>query len=157
MVTSAGLLLYREHDGGLEVLVAHMGGPLWARKEVGAWTVPKGLLEPGEKPFDAALREFGEELGIEAPPAPEGVPDVDLGAVRQRGGKAVLAWARRADLDLAGFTPGTFAMPWPPRSGRLQEFPEVDRVAWLPLAEARALVVAAQAELLDRLAAALES
>lgn len=148
---SAGLLLYRRTGGGLEVLVAHMGGPLWARRDAGAWTVPKGEPEPGEDLHDAAVREFTEELGLAPPP---GV-DLLLGEVRQKGGKVVHAWAREGDLDVDLVVPGTFEMEWPPRSGRRQTFPEVDRAAWLPLDRARALVVAAQAEILDRLAAAL--
>lgn len=148
--TSAGLLLYRRGDDGLEVLLAHMGGPLWARRDAGAWTVPKGEPEPGEDPHDAALREFAEELGLVPPPG----PDLDLGAVRQKGGKTVRVWVREGDLDVARVRPGTFEMEWPPRSGRREEFPEVDRAQWFPLARAREVVVAAQVELLDRLAAA---
>jgi predicted NUDIX family NTP pyrophosphohydrolase len=147
--TSAALVLWRRADTGVEVLVGHMGGPLWARRDAGAWTVPKGEPEPGEDLHAAALREFAEELGV-PPPAGD---DVGLGTVRQRGGKTVHAWAREGDLDVAAVRPGTFEMEWPPRSGRRREFPELDRVAWLPLAEARGLVVPAQAELLDRLAA----
>lgn len=150
---SAGMLLYRRSDdGAVEVLIGHMGGPLWARRDVGAWTVPKGEYDPAaEDAHAAAVREFTEELGT---PPPDG-PDLPLGAVRQRAGKTVTAWARRADLDPAAVVPGTFEMKWPPRSGRRATFPELDRVAWLPLPEARRLVVAAQAELLDRLAQAL--
>ncbi len=153
---SAGLLLYRHAlDGAVEVLLGHMGGPFWARKEAGAWTLPKGEYEPGaEEPHAAALREFAEELGTPAPDGSAG-PDLELGTVRQRGGKAVTAWARRADLDVSTIVPGTFELEWPPRSGRLATFPELDRVAWLTLADARRLVVPAQAELLDRLADAL--
>jgi len=146
---SAGLLLYRRAgDGGLEVLLGHMGGPFYARKEAGAWTVPKGEYPPGEPAWEAARREFREELGL-APPDGEAVP---LGEVRQAGGKVVTAWAVAADLDPAAVVPGTFTMEWPPRSGRRQEFPELDRVRWFPLAEARAVVVKAQAVFLDRLA-----
>lgn len=147
--TSAALLLFRRAPDGVEVLVGHMGGPFWARREAGAWTIPKGEPEPGEELHAAAVREFAEELGLPPPPG----PDLPLGSVRQRAGKTVHAWAREGDLDVAAVRPGTFETEWPPRSGRRAVFPELDRVAWLPLARARELVVPAQAELLDRLAA----
>ncbi|MBT0994104.1 NUDIX domain-containing protein [Cellulomonas sp. DKR-3] len=159
---SAGLLLHRRPpDGGPQVLLARMGGPFWARRER-AWTVPKGLVEAGEDPHAAALREFAEELGV-APPA-SAAPDVALGHVTQSGGKVVHAWARAADLDVAAlrwrdddgrWLVSTALVEWPPRSGRTLEVPEVDQARWLGLDEARALVVAAQAELLDRLAVLL--
>lgn len=145
---SAGLLLFRHTDEGLQVLLGHMGGPLWAKKDAGAWTVPKGEYDPDEPAWEAARREFQEELGL-APPDGEAVP---LGEVAQKNGKVVTAWAVEADPDLSGFTPGTFTMAWPPRSGRMQEFPELDRVAWLGLDRARGLVIAAQTAFLDRLA-----
>ncbi|MGW4567378.1 NUDIX domain-containing protein [Streptomyces sp. NPDC004561] len=145
---SAGLLLFRHTDEGIEVLLGHMGGPLWAKKDTGAWTVPKGEYEPGEPAWEAARREFREELGL-APPDGEAVP---LGEVAQRNGKIVTAWAVEADPDLTAFVPGTFAMEWPPRSGRVQEFPELDRVEWLRLDRARAVIITAQATFLDRLA-----
>jgi predicted NUDIX family NTP pyrophosphohydrolase len=145
--TSAGLLLYRRRDGAVEVLVGHMGGPFWARKDVGAWTIPKGEHADGEDPHDAAIREFTEEIGV-APPVG---PDLDLGEVRQRAGKVVRAWAREGDLDADAAVSNLVEIEWPPRSGRKQTFPELDRVRWLPLDHARELVVAAQAELLDRL------
>ncbi|OIK25214.1 NUDIX domain-containing protein [Streptomyces malaysiense] len=145
---SAGLLVYRRTDDGIEVLLGHMGGPLWAKKEAGAWTVPKGEYEADEPPWDAARREFREELGI-APPDGEPVP---LGEVVQRNGKVVTAWALAGDPDLTGFSPGTFTMEWPPRSGRQARFPELDRVAWLGLAKAREVLVTAQTAFLDRLA-----
>lgn len=145
---SAGLLLYRRTSRGPEVLLGHMGGPFFARRDAGAWTVPKGEYDPAEAAWDAALREFREELGLDPP---EG-PAVPLGEVRQAGGKVVTAWAMEADLDPAAVVPGTFSMEWPPRSGRVQEFPELDRVAWFPLDQARALIVKAQAAFLDRLA-----
>ncbi|MDF2846022.1 MAG: hypothetical protein K0R97_4 [Oerskovia sp.] len=152
MVTSAGLLLYRVADGGaVEVLLGHMGGPLWARKDERGWTIPKGEHAPDEDPHDAAVREFTEELGS---PPPDG-PEVELGEVRQRAGKTVRAWARRADLDVSTAVSNTFEMEWPPRSGRRATFPELDRVAWVPLARARELVVAGQVGLLDRLEEAL--
>ena len=157
---SAGLLLYRKApDGGdetpgaagIEVLVGHMGGPLWSRRDAGAWTIPKGEYRPDEEPLDAARREFTEELGL---PVPDG-PVLELGSVRQSGGKTVTAFALRADLDAETITPGTFSMVWPPRSGALQEFPELDRVAWMTPQRAAGLLVTAQRAFLDRLAAAL--
>ena len=148
MTTSAGLLLYRVRDGALEVLLGHMGGPLWARRDAGAWSIPKGELADGEEALAGARREFAEELGH---PAPDGEA-VPLGEVRQRGGKRVVAFALEGDFDPAALDPGTFEMEWPPRSGRRQRFPEIDRVAWLGLDDARRLVVPAQAELIDRLA-----
>lgn len=151
--SSGGLLLHRRGTDGVEVLLGHMGGPFWARKEAGAWTIPKGEPLPGESLHDAALREFAEELGV---PAPEG-PETELGEVRQKAGKVVAAWAREADLDVTrlGDDRSTVEIEWPPRSGRRVTFPELDRVRWWPLDEARGVVVAAQAELLDRLAGAL--
>jgi predicted NUDIX family NTP pyrophosphohydrolase len=148
---SAGLLLYRLHDGATEVLLGHMGGPFWAGREAGAWSIPKGELADGEEALAAALREFAEELG-QPPPAGEPLP---LGEVRQRGGKRVVAFALEGDFDPAALDPGTFEMEWPPRSGRRRRFPEVDRVAWLGLDDARRLVVRAQAELIERLAGAV--
>lgn len=145
---SAGLLLFRHTGQGLEVLLGHMGGPFFARRESGAWTVPKGEYDPGEPAWEAARREFREELGL-PPPDGEALP---LGEVRQSGGKTVTAWAVEADLDPAAVVPGTFAMEWPPKSGRVQEFPELDRVAWFPLERAREVIVGAQAAFLDRLA-----
>jgi predicted NUDIX family NTP pyrophosphohydrolase len=145
---SAGLLLFHTTDNGLEVLLGHMGGPFFARRDAGAWTVPKGEYEPDEPAWEAARREFREELGL---PPPDGEA-IDLGEVRQTGGKIVTAWAVRADLDPAAIVPGTFPMEWPPRSGRLQEFPELDRVAWFGIDRARAVIVKAQAAFLDRLA-----
>jgi predicted NUDIX family NTP pyrophosphohydrolase len=150
MRTSAGLLVHRQRDGALQVLLAHMGGPYWARKDGGAWTIPKGELEPGEDPAAGAWREFTEELGHAPPPGPL----LELGEIRQRGGKRVVAFAVAGDFDPATLQPGTFELEWPPRSGRLQAFPEVDRVAWFDLATAARKIVKAQAELLDRLAAA---
>ncbi|WP_369387773.1 NUDIX domain-containing protein [Streptomyces sp. CG1] len=145
---SAGLLVFRHTDDGLEVLLGHMGGPLWAKKDAGAWTVPKGEYEPDEPAWEAARREFREELGL-APPDGTAVP---LGEVVQKNGKIVTAWAIEADPDLSAFSPGTFTMEWPPRSGREQEFPELDRVEWLGLDRARALIITAQSAFLDRLA-----
>ncbi len=145
---SAGLLLFRHTDRGLEVLLGHMGGPFFARRDAGAWSVPKGEYEPDEPAWDAARREFQEELGI-APPEGEAI---ELGEVRQANGKVVTAWAIEADLDPAAMVPGTFRMEWPPKSGQVQEFPELDRVEWLSVERAREVVVTAQATFLDRLA-----
>lgn len=146
--TSAGLLLYRRASTGIEVLLGHMGGPFWTRRDAGAWSIPKGEYEPGEEPAAAARREFTEELGV---PVPDG-EWLPLGTVRQSGGKVVTAWAVAADLDPATIVPGTFTMQWPPGSGRLREFPEIDRVAWFGLTQARAKIVTAQRAFLDRLA-----
>ncbi|MER6266998.1 NUDIX domain-containing protein [Streptomyces sp900105755] len=145
---SAGLLLFRHTGEGVEVLLGHMGGPFFAKKDAGAWTVPKGEYEPDEPAWEAARREFQEELGL-APPDGEAI---ELGEVRQTNGKIVTAWAIEADLDPDTIAPGTFVMEWPPRSGRIQEFPEVDRVAWLSPDRAREVIVKAQAAFLDRLA-----
>ncbi|OQD54026.1 DNA mismatch repair protein MutT [Streptomyces phaeoluteigriseus] len=145
---SAGLLLFRHTADGTEVLLGHMGGPYFAKKDAGAWTVPKGEYEPDEPAWEAARREFREELGV-APPDGEAFW---LGEVRQTNGKTVTAWAIEADLDPAVIDPGTFVMEWPPRSGRTREFPELDRVAWYGLDRARELIVTAQAAFLDRLA-----
>ncbi|HZY76536.1 MAG TPA: NUDIX domain-containing protein [Jatrophihabitantaceae bacterium] len=145
---SAGLLLFRVRDGELEVLLAHMGGPFWARKDEHAWSIPKGEYPPDEDPLTAARREFTEELG--APP-PDG-PVLELGEVRQSGGKSVTVWAVEGEFDPAAAVSNTFELEWPPHSGRMQTFPEVDRVAWFDLETARVKVVAAQAAFLDRLA-----
>jgi predicted NUDIX family NTP pyrophosphohydrolase len=150
MTVSAGLLVHRTRDGALEVLLAHMGGPFWARRDEGAWTIPKGELDPGEEPAAGARREFAEELGHAPPPGSL----TELGEIRQRAGKRVIAFAVEGDFDPATLEPGTFDLQWPPRSGRTQAFPEVDRVAWFDLATAKAKIVKGQAELLDRLAAA---
>ncbi|MEW2264683.1 NUDIX domain-containing protein [Streptomyces sp. NPDC047853] len=148
MRRSAGLLLHRPAAEGREVLLGHMGGPFYARRDAGAWTVPKGEYEPVEEAWDAARREFEEELGL-PPPEGEALP---LGEVRQAGGKVVTVWAVEADLDPATVVPGTFRMEWPPRSGRIERFPELDRVAWFPVDRAREVIVKAQAAFLDRLA-----
>ncbi|MFC0496021.1 NUDIX domain-containing protein [Streptomyces mutabilis] len=148
MRRSAGLLLHRPGAAGTEVLLGHMGGPFHARGDAGAWTIPKGEYDPAEPAWEAARREFEEELGL---PPPEG-DAVPLGEVRQAGGKVVTAWAVEADLDPAKVVPGTFRMEWPPRSGRIEEFPELDRVAWFAVDRAREVIVKAQAAFLDRLA-----
>jgi predicted NUDIX family NTP pyrophosphohydrolase len=146
---SAGLLVHRDGPTGVELLLAHMGGPLWARKDERAWTIPKGEFVDPEEPLAAARREFAEELGM---PAPDG-PVCELGDVRQAGGKVVTVFAIGGQPDLGAFAPGTFTMSWPPRSGVLQEFPEVDRIAWVGPDDARRLLVTAQAVFVDRLLA----
>lgn len=148
MTTSAGLIVFRERDGELEVLLGHMGGPFWARKDDGAWSIPKGELDEGEAPADAARREFHEELGH---PPPEGEL-LQLGEIRQQAGKVVIAFAVEGDFDPEQIRPGTFEMQWPPRSGRLRSFAEIDRVAWFDVESARRKVVQGQVALLDRLA-----
>lgn len=144
---SAGILLYRHGEPGLEVLLVHPGGPFWARRDLGVWSIPKGEYEPGEDALDAARREFEEELGS---PPPAGEPH-DLGEVRQKSRKLVRAWALAGDLDASAIQSNTFIMQWPPKSGRMQEFPEVDRAAWFGPDEARSRIIEAQAPLLDRL------
>ena len=145
---SAGILLYRRRDGAVEVLLVHPGGPLWARRDAGAWSIPKGEYEDGDDPIAAALREFEEELGTALP---AGTELVELGTVRQSAGKVITAFAAEGDLDADAITSNTFTVEWPPRSGRMQEFPEVDRAAWFSIAEAREKLNPAQAELLVRL------
>jgi predicted NUDIX family NTP pyrophosphohydrolase len=145
---SAGILLFRRTDGGqVEVFLGHMGGPFWARRDTAAWSVVKGEYEGDEEPQAAARREFEEELGL---PLPDGEL-IALGEARQAGGKVVTVWALEADLDPARVVPGTFTMEWPRGSGRRQEFPEIDRAAWLGLPEAREKLVTGQRVFLDRL------
>jgi predicted NUDIX family NTP pyrophosphohydrolase len=144
---SAGILLHRRGAAGLEVLLVHPGGPLWAKKDAGAWSIPKGEHDDGEDAQACALREFAEETG--SAPAPGELSD--LGTVRQKSGKVVRAWALQGDLDPETVHSNTFTMEWPPRSGRRQDFPEVDRAAWFSLAEARERINPAQAAFLDRL------
>jgi predicted NUDIX family NTP pyrophosphohydrolase len=141
-------VLYRRCAGRLEVLLVHPGGPLWVRRDGGAWSIPKGEYEPGEDPLPAARREFAEELGV---PAPDG-PAEDLGEVRQKSGKLVHAWGLEGDLDAGAVSSNTFELEWPPGSGRRIEVPEVDRAEWFSLEQAREKINPAQAELLDRLA-----
>jgi predicted NUDIX family NTP pyrophosphohydrolase len=150
--TSAGVLLFRHAGEDLQVLLVHPGGPFWTKRDLGAWSIPKGECDAGEDPRAAAWREFGEELGT---PVPDGEA-LELGEIRQKAGKIVLAWAVAADLDPDQIASNTFEMEWPPRSGRTQSFPEVDRAGWFGLAEARERINPAQAALLDRLRAALE-
>jgi predicted NUDIX family NTP pyrophosphohydrolase len=143
---SAGLLLFRQRAGELDVLLVHPGGPFWAKKDEGAWSIPKGEIQEGEDPLAAAKREVAEELGVAA--------DGDfmpLAPVRQPGGKIVQAWALEADLDPSDITSNTFQMEWPPRSGRQQTFPEVDRAAWFTISEARSKISRGQLPLLDAL------
>jgi predicted NUDIX family NTP pyrophosphohydrolase len=150
--TSAGILLYRRRPGTLEVFLVHPGGPYFARKDAGAWSIPKGEVEPGEEPLDVALREFAEETGQSAETCAPGASPTPLGSVRQRGGKVVCAWALEGDWpDGAALRSNTFEIEWPPRSRRLQSFPEADRGAFFPLEEARRKLNPAQVELLDRL------
>jgi predicted NUDIX family NTP pyrophosphohydrolase len=153
VAVSAGILLYRRRPAGLEVLIAHPGGPLWAGRQDGAWSIPKGIVESGETSFEVARREFREETGHE-PPADPGAY-LPLGEVRTPTGKRIVAWAAEGDLDPATATSNTFEMPWPPGSGRRQAFPEIDRVAWVSPTEARRLLHAAQAAFVDRLEALL--
>jgi predicted NUDIX family NTP pyrophosphohydrolase len=145
---SAGLLLYRRAgDAGLEVMLVHMGGPFWARKDEAAWSIPKGEHGDDEEPLAAARREFAEELGL---PVPGGEPS-DLGEIRQSGRKRVRAFALEADLDVSAIESSTFEMEWPPRSGRTQAFPEVDRAGWFDVEAARTKLVRGQVALLDLL------
>ena len=152
---SAGIVLHRGRGDGLQVLLVHPGGPLWARRDAGVWSIPKGEFTDDEDPLAAARREFAEELG--SPPAlvvPDAEP-LDLGEIRQKSGKWVRAWALEGDLDAEQARSNTFSMQWPPRSGRTQEFPEVDRAQWFGLDEAREKLNPAQVPLLDRLTEAL--
>ncbi len=150
--TSAGVLLYRDGLAGEpEVLLVHPGGPFWAKKDEGAWSIPKGEHGPDEDPRACAVRELEEETGLEVDPG--GL--VDLGSVKQAGNKTVRAFACFGDLDPTALTSNTFELEWPPRSGRIQAFPEVDRAAWFGPAEARRKLVPAQAALVDRLVATL--
>jgi predicted NUDIX family NTP pyrophosphohydrolase len=144
---SAGILLHRRVNGELEVLLVHPGGPIWARRDLGVWSIPKGEYGEDEDPLAAARREFEEELGS---PAPAGEA-LDLGEIRQKSGKLVRAWAIDGDLDAEQIHSNNFAIQWPPRSGRMREFPEVDRAQWFGLGEAREKINAAQAALLERL------
>ena len=148
---SAGILLWRRSPGPLEVLLGHPGGPFFAGKDDGHWTVLKGEIEPGEEPFAVARREFAEETAH----SPPETPAIELGEIRQKGGKVVLAWALEGDLDPADTVSNTFEMVWPPKSGRLQTFPEIDRVEWFDMATGREKLNAAQTPFLDRLESAL--
>jgi predicted NUDIX family NTP pyrophosphohydrolase len=151
---SAGLLPYRfTYEGIIEVLIVHPGGPLWAARDDGAWSVAKGEYAPGEEPESAAEREFAEELGQVAPPGPR----LDLGELRQASGKLVRVWAFEGDLDTASVVSNEFEMEWPPRSGKRARWPEVDRAAWMPVEQARRKLVKAQVGFVDRLVELLAS
>jgi predicted NUDIX family NTP pyrophosphohydrolase len=148
---SAGILLFRRRPDGPEFLLVHPGGPFFRNRDLGVWTIPKGEIDPGEDPLTAAVREFREETGVE----PAG-PFVPLTPIRQKGGKQVLAWAAEGDLDPTAVRSNTFQLEWPPHSGRMQEFPEIDRAAFFPIDEARRRINPAQAALLDELLARSE-
>jgi len=151
MKKSAGLLMHRHSgDGSLQVLLAHPGGPFWRGKDEGAWTIPKGEYAPPEEALDAAQREFTEETGFAVTP-----PLLPLGEITQKSGKRITAWAFAGDCDPAQLSCNTFEMEWPPRSGRKQDFPEIDRIEWFTLDEARRKIIPAQRPLLDRLEQAL--
>jgi len=143
---SAGLLLFRRRGSDLEIFLVHPGGPLWAKKDAGAWSLPKGEIAEGEEPLEAAKREFTEETGLKV--SGEFLP---LGAVEQAGGKIVQAWAIEADCDPAQIKSNLFALEWPPKSGRKQQFPEIDRAQWFTPAEARQRIIPAQAGFIDQL------
>lgn len=143
---SAGILLYRRRDSTLEVFLVHPGGPFWRKKDAGAWSIPKGELDGQEDPLNAANREFKEETGV----ALEG-DFVELTPVKQPGGKVVHAWAIEGDCDAASIRSNTFSLEWPPRSGKRQEFPEVDRAQWFPLAQAKEKILKGQLALLNEL------
>jgi predicted NUDIX family NTP pyrophosphohydrolase len=149
-VRSAGILLWRRSaPAGLEILIGHMGGPFWSRKDAGAWSLPKGEYDETEPPLQAALREFTEELGVALPLDPAEL--VELGEVRQPSGKRLTVWAGRGELDPGTVVPGTFRIEWPPRSGQQSEFPELDRVEWSTVDAARDRLVVGQRVFLDRL------
>ena len=144
---SAGILLYRGTGAELELLLVHPGGPFWAQKDVGVWSIPKGEYGDDEDPRACALREFEEETGTPLPPGEL----IELGDVRQKGGKVVTAWAAQGDLDAVAIRSNTFRMQWPPRSGRWATFPEVDRAGWFGVDEAREKLNPAQSDFVDRL------
>ena len=146
-ILSAGILVFRRKEGQVEVLIIHPGGPLWAKKDAGSWSLPKGQLGEGEDPLVAALREFEEEIGM---PCPTG-KKIDLGEIKMKSGKRVRAWAVEGDLDVTQLRSNTFSLEWPPRSGKFQDFPEVDRGAYLSVQEAKEKLIAAQHPFLDRL------
>jgi predicted NUDIX family NTP pyrophosphohydrolase len=150
MKKSAGILVYRQSASQAQVLLVHPGGPFWARKDAGAWSIPKGEIGPAEDPLAAARREFAEETGITL-----AGDFMLLGDLRQAGGKHVTAWALKADIDPASVRSNTFALEWPPKSGRMRDFPEIDRAEWFDLDAAREKILASQRPFLDRLRAAL--
>jgi predicted NUDIX family NTP pyrophosphohydrolase len=145
---SAGILLHRLRGGEREVLLVHPGGPFWAKRDEGAWSIPKGEYDDGEDPRACALREFEEELGTALPP---GTELAELGTVKQSAGKVITAFGAAGDLDPDAISSNTFTVEWPPRSGQMREFPEVDRAGWFGLADAREKLNPAQVELLDRM------
>ena len=147
--SSAGILLYRRERGQAQVLLVHPGGPFWSKKDLGAWFIPKGELEEGEEPFAAAKREFFEELGSQPPTGTA----LELGSVKNKSGNLIYAWGLEGDLDLSTVKSTTFSLEWPPKSGKLREFPEVDRACFYALAEARAKLHTAELPLLERLVA----
>jgi predicted NUDIX family NTP pyrophosphohydrolase len=149
---SAGLLLFRPVGGSVEVFLAHMGGPFWARKDDASWSIPKGEFEDGEAPLEAAKREFREETGL----VPAG-NFIELTPVKQSGGKTIFAWAVEWDCDATTIKSNTFTMAWPPGSDKMCEFPEIDRAAWFPLAEARRKILKGQAPLLEQLEKAIHA
>ena len=151
--TSAGILLHRAGASGREVLIGHMGGPFWAKKDAGSWSIPKGEYGPGEDAFAVACREFEEELGT---PVPATV-FLPLGELRTTSSKVLTVWAADGDLDASATVSNTFALEWPPRSGRVQEFPEIDRAGWFGIADAREKLVKGQVPFLDRLLEELPS
>ncbi len=151
MKTSAGILVYRRKNGQLEVFIAHMGAPWWAKKDQGAWSIPKGEYDENEEPLAAAKREFKEELGQLAPQGKY----IKLGSIKQKNNKEVKAWAVESGLDVSKIKSNTFKAEWPPRSGKMQEFPEIDRAEWMSLEQAAPKLVPGQAEFLKRLAAKL--
>ena len=152
-LVSAGVLLYRRGDDRrLELLLAHPGGPFWTNKDLGHWTIPKGEVEPREAWIDVARREFAEETGSDLAIS----EDLPLGEITQKSGKVVVAWAVEGDLDPAMAHSNTFSLEWPPRSGQFQDFPEIDRVAWFDVQQARRRLKAAQLPFIDRLEAVLD-
>ena len=147
MKTSAGLLVYRIRKKKLEVFIAHMGGPVWAKKEKRAWSIPKGIVDPGEKPLEAALREFNEETGMDPPDSVL----INLGEFEQSKKKRILIWASEGDLDADALVSNTFTIEWPPKSGQQQEFPEVDRGEWCDVPTACERVIKGQVQVLKAL------
>ena len=150
-VISAGILLFRRTARGLELLLAHQGGPFWTNKDLGHWTIPKGQVEPGEAWIDVARREFAEETGTDLVV----IGALPLGEITQKSGKTVVAWGVEGDLDPALAHSNTFSIEWPPRSGRFQDFPEIDRVDWFDVREARRRLKPAQIPFIDRLEASV--